>query len=76
MFALAMSEPHDKDDKVPESGRDAEAAPAVLFWRWKEADRELFLRVKGMLRIMSNTDVLRFALGAAERELTRAGGSS
>lgn len=70
--------PEAPDEKAPESdkGKDkgaALASPEVMYWRWSKADRELFLRVKAMLKITSNTDVLRFALGAAERELARSG---
>jgi len=60
-----------KDDKAPDSGRDGDDIPAVLFWRWTKTDRELFARVKEAVKIRSSTDVLRFALGAAERELAR-----
>jgi hypothetical protein len=78
-----MTEPkemsgHETDDDAPDSGQGKDRAketPEVMYWRWTGLDRESFLRVKKMLRITSNTDVLRFALGAAERELTRAGGS-
>ena len=62
------------DDEAPPT--PAEEGPAEILWRLSSADRALFARIKKMSRLPQNPDVLRFALGAAEREMTRAGGSS
>lgn len=63
----------ENDNAPPPSERDAQETPEVMHWRWTKDDRALFLRVKQALMIKGNTDVLRFALGAAERELARSG---
>ncbi len=62
-----------KEDEAPASG--PEGVPAIVYWRWDDVDRELFARVREMSRLKSTAEVLRFALGAAERELKRSGGA-
>jgi hypothetical protein len=63
------------NDEAPDSGPDKSDAPAVVYWRWEEQDRVLFGEVREMSHLKSTAEVLRFALGAARRELTRAGGT-
>jgi hypothetical protein len=60
----------DPADDAPPDG------PDVLNWRLTDEDRALLLRVRILTKLKSNPEVLRFALGAAERELSRAGGRS
>ena len=62
------------DQKTEEGAPESDRTTDSINWRMNEDDQALFARVKGMLKIRSNADVLRFALGAAERELSRSAG--
>jgi hypothetical protein len=64
-----MSEPTDSGDK-PTDDLDV---PNVVYWRCTREDRELLARVKDMAKVNNTADLLRFCVGAAIRELARAG---
>lgn len=51
-------------------------APAIATWRLTEEDRALYLRAREATGITGVSDLIRFALGAAVREMTRAAGGS
>ena len=66
-----MAEPK-KDDDSPEGP----VGPEVVTWRLTDDDRARWLRVRELSGIKGAADLVRFALGAAERELNRAAGGS
>lgn len=53
---------------------DGPGGPKIITWRLDDDDRALLHRVRALTGIQGNTDLLRFALGAAVREVSRAGG--
>ena len=67
-----MAEPKKDDNDAPE-GPDG---PKIVTWRLTDDDRALFTRARGLSGITGASDLVRFALGAAVRELNRAGGGS
>ncbi|MEK9646455.1 MAG: hypothetical protein VW547_13005 [Alphaproteobacteria bacterium] len=67
-----MAEPKKDDSESPE-GPDG---PKIVTWRLTDDDRALFMRARELSGITGASDLVRFALGAAVRELTRAGGGS
>lgn len=61
-----------KEDDAPRGPE----APAIATWRLTEEDRALYLRAREATGITGVSDLIRFALGAAVREMTRAAGGS